>query len=74
MRRGISQADVMRVAAEPEQVHLIRADREVRQSRVTDPTSGKLQLIRVVVDCGEENDEVVTAYRTSKIAKYWRAQ
>jgi hypothetical protein len=36
--------------------------------------SGKLQLIRIVVDSGKEGDTVVTVYRTSKIGKYWRAQ
>jgi hypothetical protein len=50
----------------------VRGEREVRQSRVTDPASGKLQLLRVVVDRGKDSDAVVTAYRTSKVRKYWR--
>jgi len=50
----------------------VRSNREVRQSRVIDPASGKLQLIRVVVEIGKDGDTVVTAYRTSKIRKYWR--
>lgn len=50
----------------------VRPEREVRQSSVADPASGKLQLIRVVVDCGKDVDTVVTAYRTSKVSKYWR--
>jgi hypothetical protein len=37
-----------------------------------DVTSGKLQLIRVVVDQGRDGDTVVTVYRTSKVRKYWR--
>jgi hypothetical protein len=50
----------------------VREGREIRQSRVTDPASGKLQLLRVVVDRGKDSDMVVTAYRTSKVRKYWR--
>ena len=36
------------------------------------PASGKLQLIRVVIDRGPDGDTVVTVYRTSKLRKYWR--
>jgi len=32
---------------------------------------GKVYLIRVVVDVDRQPAEVVTVYRTSKIAKYW---
>lgn len=71
-RRGISEADVLKVATTPEQVVLVWGDREVRQSRVTDPASGKLQLLRVFVDRGKDSDTAVTAYRTSKLRKYWR--
>ena len=73
-RRGISEATVLNVATTPEQRVAVRAEREVRQSRVTDPASGKLQLIRIVVDSGKDGDTIVTVYRTSKIRKYWRAQ
>jgi hypothetical protein len=63
---------VLEVATTPEQRVPVRDDREIRQSRVIDPASGKLQLLRVVVDCGKDSDTVVTAYRTSKVRKYWR--
>ena len=71
-RRGIGDATVLEVATAPEQRVPVRPEREVRQSRVADPASGKLQLIRVVVDCGKDVDTVVTAYRTSKVSMYWR--
>jgi hypothetical protein len=71
-RRGISEGTVFEVATTPEQRLAGRAEREVRQSRIIDAASGKLQLIRVIVDCGEDRDTVVTAYRTSKVRKYWR--
>jgi len=47
--------------------------REVRQSRVTLP-DGKIRLLRVVVDVVRDDMKVVTVYRTSKLAKYWRAR
>jgi len=65
---------LLQVATTPEQRVQVRPEREVRQSRVADPASGKLHLIRVVVDAGKDGDTIVTAYRTSKIRKYWRAQ
>jgi hypothetical protein len=71
-RRGISEEVVLKVATTPEQRLTARPDREVRQSRVLDPASGKLHLIRVVVDHSNDGDTVVTAYRTSKLRKYWR--
>jgi len=72
LRRGISEATLLEVATTPEQRLVVRAQREMRQSRVTDPASGKLQLVRVVVECGNDCDTVVTVYRTSKVRKYWR--
>jgi hypothetical protein len=71
-RRGISEGTILKVANTPEQRLAVQPNREVRQSRVTDPASGKLQLIRVVVDRGKDGDTVVTVYRTSKVGKYWR--
>lgn len=73
-RRGISEATVLDVVTAPEQRLAVRPEREVRQSRVIDPASGKLHLIRVVVDAGKDADAIVTVYRTSRIRKYWRAQ
>jgi hypothetical protein len=34
----------------------------------------RVYLVRVFVDVDREPPEVVTAYRTSKLAKYWRAE
>jgi hypothetical protein len=35
---------------------------------------GKIYLLRVVVDEQEEPPAIITAYRTSKIEKYWSAE
>lgn len=42
------------------------------QSRIE--SEGKTYLIRVFVDVDLMPVEVVTAYRTSKIEKYWRTE
>jgi hypothetical protein len=73
-RRGIGEATVLDVARRPEQRIEVNVRREVRQSRVLDRLSGKLHLVRVVVDRYPDGDTVVTAYRTSKLRKYWREQ
>jgi hypothetical protein len=70
-RRGLSEEIVLDVARAPEQRFVIRAGRELRQSRVAMPGGGTLYLIRVVVDAGPRDETVVTVYRTSKIEKYW---
>jgi hypothetical protein len=46
----------------------------VLQSRLVDADAGTEYLVRVFVDIDRRPAEVVTAYRTSKIAKYWREQ
>lgn len=40
------------------------------QSRIE--LKGRIYLVRVFVDIDRVPPEVVTAYRTSKIEKYWR--
>jgi len=69
-RRGISDAMLREVLAAPEQRAQVRNGRDVLQSRFHD--HGVAFLIRVFVDVDRRPAEVVTAYRTSKIAKYWR--
>jgi hypothetical protein len=70
-RRCIEEGVVPQVLAAPEQRHAVRPGRDVLQSRIT--LSGKTYLLRVLVDVDRDPAEVVTAYRTSRIAKYWRA-
>ena len=69
-RREIDEAVVRRVLAAPEQREAVRPGRDVLQSRIQ--TEGKTYLIRVFVDVDRHPAEVVTTYRTSRIAKYWR--
>jgi hypothetical protein len=74
-RRGIPPELVQAVMDQPEQrlVDESRADRWIYQSR-SRFEDGKMYLLRVVVDEDEEPPLIITAYRTSKIEKYWSAE
>lgn len=68
--RGLSRFLVGKVLSHPEQRYEIRAGRHVVQSRyVIDDVE---YLIRVFVDVERSPAEVVAAYRTTRIEKYWR--
>lgn len=58
-------------ADSPEQVLEVRPNRLVLQSRVQ--LGSAARLIRVFVDVDRMPAEVVTVYRTSRVAKYWEA-
>ncbi len=70
-RPGLKRETIDRVLKNPEQRFDVRLSRVVLQSRIQE--SGKEFLIRVFVDADRRPAEVVTAYRTTKIGKYWRA-
>ncbi len=69
MRRGLTDEVVRGVLASPEQRRRIRAGRDVLQTRRT--LDGGLYLVRVFVDVSLDPPQIVTAYRTSKVGKYW---
>jgi len=71
-RRGISEKTVMGIIQNPGQSIEVRPGRMVLQSRIE--ILGKEELIRIFVDVDRKPAEVVTAYRTSKITKYWRTK
>ena len=68
-RRGVTTTTVASVLAAPEQRLHVRAGRDVLQSRIV--IGGRIYLVRVFVDIDRNPPEVVTAYCTSKVAKYW---
>jgi hypothetical protein len=70
-RRDLSVEMIDEVLKNPEQRLEVRAGRVVLQSRVQE--AGSEYLVRVFVDVDRTPAEVVTAYRTSKVLKYWRA-
>ena len=73
VRRQISECEIIKVLAAPEQVEWVREGRAVYQSRVELGEPPKTYLLRVFVDVDREPPEVVTVYRTSKVWKYWRS-
>jgi hypothetical protein len=64
--------EVDKVLSAPEQTETVREGRAVYQSRLEWSQPLNLYLLRVIVDIDREPPEIVTAYRTSKIEKYWR--
>lgn len=70
-RRGITEEQVHQVLSAPRQVIEVRPGRRIYQAKL-EPSKLKGYLLRIVVDMGRHPPEVVTAYRTSKITKYWR--
>jgi hypothetical protein len=68
-RRAISLKLVEQIISNPEQCFLVRKGRQVYQSLIQ--MSGKQYVVRIFVDIDRSPPEVVTAYRTSKIDKYW---
>lgn len=70
-RRQISESEVARVLASPEQSIWVRPGRIVFQSRIQTTESHKAHLLRVFVDIDRIPAEVVTVYRTTKLEKYW---
>lgn len=73
-RRQIAEEDVAKVLAGPEQSEIIREGRKVYQSRLQSGEPPRTYLLRVFVDIDRFPPEVVTVYRTSKVAKYWREE
>ncbi|MDW8215470.1 MAG: DUF4258 domain-containing protein [Roseiflexaceae bacterium] len=74
VRRQISESEVARVLSTPEQVEMVREGRAVYQSRFQIGDPPKTYLVRVFVDVDVIPPVVVTVYRTSKVAKYWRTE
>jgi hypothetical protein len=68
-RRGISLALVEAVLKKPDQVVPERDVLKAYQSECE--IGGKMFLLRVIVDDSADPAIVVTAYRTTKIEKYW---
>jgi hypothetical protein len=68
-RRGIRPAEVVATIRNPGQILPSYKGRQIFQSRLG--SAGRL-LLRVIVKEDATGYHVVTAYKTSKVAKYWR--
>lgn len=70
-RRQITEEQVACVLANPQGVEVVRMGRRAYQSVMKIGEMDRAYLVRVIVDVDETPKVVVTAYRTSKISKYW---
>ena len=68
-RRGISEAEIRATIAKPSQIVPGKKGRQIYQSLLPPHAS---HLLRVVVKDEAVAYDVVTAYKTSKVDKYWR--
>ncbi len=68
-RRGIKRVDVIATVRNPGQVLPSVKGRHIYQSK--SGPAGRM-LLRVIVKDGARAYHVITAYKTSKVAKYWR--
>jgi hypothetical protein len=73
-RRGLSDELIRTVLEAPERRLALRPGRHVLQSRIPMGDPAKEYVVRVLVNVDRSPNEVVTAYRTSKIDKYWRQE
>ena len=73
-RRQLSEVEVRSVVNKPDQMIELRPGRVLAQSicEMGPPALRRVYLVRVVVDITDDAVDVVTAYRTSEIARYWR--
>lgn len=72
-RRGIPSQLLDSVLNSPQQVVDAAGGRKAYQSQVAFG-QGRIYLVRVIVDERTTPPSVITVYRTSKIAKYWRGE
>ena len=69
--RGIPPTLLKTVLEKPQQIVAEYGGKKAYQSKI-DFGGGKIYLLRVIVDDTIKPAVVITAYRTSKIEKYWR--
>jgi hypothetical protein len=72
-KRSISRSIVDAVLAQPEQRVAERGGKIAYQSQV-EFEDGRRFLVRVIVAGDVDPPLVVTVYRTTRIARYWRAE
>ena len=68
--RKLTREHVIQVVSEPEQIVTVSAHRYFVQNRYE--KGGKRYLLRVLVEEGGDERQVITVYPTSKVSKYWR--
>jgi hypothetical protein len=70
-RRGISEEFIKFVVNNPQQKLHSKKGRVIVQNKYYDQEEKKEMLLRIIGIETSEKFKVVTAYKTSKISKYW---
>ncbi|MBF0635373.1 MAG: DUF4258 domain-containing protein [Nitrospinae bacterium] len=70
-RRDISLDSIEAVLRNPQQIVTEYGGKNAYQAKI-ESASGKMKLLRVIVDDVKRPPVVITVYRTSRINKYWR--
>ena len=70
-RRQLTEEMVKNAVKNPHQMLNLIKDRKIYQYKYNDPIEEKEMLLRVICEERNESIFVITAYRTSKIDKYW---
>jgi hypothetical protein len=70
-RRGIEETDVITLINKPQQRIPSLKGRMILQNKYFDKTEGKDMLLRVIGKESPKGFVLITAYKTSKIEKYW---
>lgn len=70
--RGLELAEVTKTCLHPEQIQGGKEREENRTTEIRKFRKGKQYLLRVIFEESEKEIKIVTAYKTSKIKKYWR--
>jgi hypothetical protein len=68
-RRGLSLDTVQKALDNPDQVLIEDLGRKIYQSKLK--IDNKTFILRVITDMNCQPERVITAYKTTKIAKYW---
>jgi hypothetical protein len=71
IRRDISLDSVESVLQKPQQIVQEYGGKNAYQAKI-ESSSGRMKLLRVIVDDTKTPSVVVTVYRTSRVNKYWR--
>lgn len=69
--RGISESEVRIALEHAAQESAVRPERVVVTALQEAEGSGRRHVLRVFIDIDREPPVIVTAYRLSKIRKYW---
>jgi hypothetical protein len=72
LRRGIEAEQIAAVLLNPERTETLRPGRAVCQAEMFLSRTGRVYLLRVVVDIDRDPAEVVTVYRPGRAGRYRR--